>query len=845
MTHCDKPTYSVIVDTGESSKALHRLIAPLIRSDVLSKQIDLIVIEPSLTSSKPAFESFWQLGPVTSAYRKVYIPCASLIDRLRAQILAANGDWIFFVRASNLPILDLLIQADCVLKQPNASEIGLIFFDSSMAQTNRIEPIKNAGSAPMNISACLLRRNLFLNSLSADLGHLHPGFIEAGLIARYLLAMDPSSLMARLPASISMPPVQPDKSCWKLPGVYSDSIGKGYVTLLHKGSEQFGHIPRWLQQHVALSLRTYFITDLLQSAPTRALLEHEAENFHALVSNVMSMIDVAVIEGLRTDKFDEVLATHALLSYKNINHCSSARVTKFDQAHSSIRITYLVLGEAPRETCLVNDLPVDPTDAKYRSCNFFHRTLFLERVLWLSCTQGSVISINLNDEPIPIIIAAHGSDEHPGAAGVSYQAELADIESAFPVSVGGNGPRPYGLPGLMVRFTRLVARLPIIRKVFKSAWVFVDHENEADDNAEHLYRWVKKNHPEINAWFLLAKSSSDWKRLRTEGFKLMARGWIRKLLLLNCEYVISSHADFSSQWYIRRNYKENITWKFIYLQHGVSYNDISHWYNTQSFDLVFSSARAEYNYFIRDNTPYLLTTKEVKLTGLPRHDALYKLHAKSSQEEPNIILVMPTWRSSLNDAESWGIKDARAISRFSSTKYARHWGDFLRSNDLREICERHQKILVFMPHPNAVPYLRGFNLPPDIIVLTKQEIGIQALFNRTAVLVTDYSSVAFDLAYIRRPTLYYNFDDSDFYIEHNWRKGFFDLKTNGFGPVSTTLDSAISSLNELLNKCSTESSYHVRMDNFFEYRDCGSCRRVYDSIIDIETCKPYRSAHNL
>jgi inhibitor of KinA sporulation pathway (predicted exonuclease) len=49
-----------------------------------------------------------------------------------------------------------------------------------------------------------------------------------------------------------------------------------------------------------------------------------------------------------------------------------------------------------------------------------------------------------------------------------------------------------------------------VRRKFAKAWIFIDRETEADDNAEHLYRWVKKHHPEVNAW-------SCWIVLRRTG----------------------------------------------------------------------------------------------------------------------------------------------------------------------------------------------------------------------------------------------------------------------------------------------------------------------------------------
>ncbi len=74
--------------------------------------------------------------------------------------------------------------------------------------------------------------------------------------------------------------------------------------------------------------------------------------------------------------------------------------------------------------------------------------------------------------------------------------------------------------------------------------MFVDRNRLAQDNAEHLYRYVKDNHPEINAWFVVDRDTKDWPRLDQEGFRLVEYGTPEhRLLMLNCVELISSHID--------------------------------------------------------------------------------------------------------------------------------------------------------------------------------------------------------------------------------------------------------------------------------------------------------------
>ncbi|EKE4817026.1 capsular biosynthesis protein, partial [Campylobacter jejuni] len=52
-------------------------------------------------------------------------------------------------------------------------------------------------------------------------------------------------------------------------------------------------------------------------------------------------------------------------------------------------------------------------------------------------------------------------------------------------------------------------------------WIFADMASRADDNAEHLYRYVMNNHPRQKIVFALRKDSCDYLRLKKEGFNLV------------------------------------------------------------------------------------------------------------------------------------------------------------------------------------------------------------------------------------------------------------------------------------------------------------------------------------
>ena len=93
---------------------------------------------------------------------------------------------------------------------------------------------------------------------------------------------------------------------------------------------------------------------------------------------------------------------------------------------------------------------------------------------------------------------------------------------------------------------RRLALSPPVRKKYAHSWVLMDRIHNAGDSGEILFKHLRAHHPEINAWFVLAKESSDYDRLRKEGYgdRLVPHGsrqW--RLLMANCEHLLASHAD--------------------------------------------------------------------------------------------------------------------------------------------------------------------------------------------------------------------------------------------------------------------------------------------------------------
>ncbi|UUT35744.1 CDP-glycerol glycerophosphotransferase family protein [Microbacterium elymi] len=378
--------------------------------------------------------------------------------------------------------------------------------------------------------------------------------------------------------------------------------------------------------------------------------------------------------------------------------------------------------------------------------------------------------------------------------------------------------------------------MPLVPEKFSRAWVFIDRDVDANDSAEILYKWVAQNHPEINSWFAIRRDSADWARLEAEGVRLVDYGSPEfARLLLSAEHVASSHADrFITNPIPKR--LGRYAWTFTFLQHGVIKGDISDWLNPKPISTFITSTQGEYDYIV-GRSAFRYGAKETRLAGLPRFDALLRQDAAVPDEERDMVLVMPTWRDYLVTGMVGSSRGRGAVDGFADTPYAQQLAAFFRSPRLAEAARRTGSQVVFMPHPNMHAYLDRFDLPADVRVVSYDDVDVREMIVRARVLVTDYSSTAFNMAYIQRPIVYFQFDRDEYFTSHTERPAYFDYERDGFGPVTTEADAAVAAVDDALSG-TLDGVYAERMRLTFPVRDGQNCRRVFEAMLEARRVRP-------
>ena len=63
-------------------------------------------------------------------------------------------------------------------------------------------------------------------------------------------------------------------------------------------------------------------------------------------------------------------------------------------------------------------------------------------------------------------------------------------------------------PPKTIAYLRRIANTPEVRNKYDACWLFVDRPSKADDNAEHLYRYLLKQDLTGKMFFVLKRDSS-------------------------------------------------------------------------------------------------------------------------------------------------------------------------------------------------------------------------------------------------------------------------------------------------------------------------------------------------
>lgn len=344
-------------------------------------------------------------------------------------------------------------------------------------------------------------------------------------------------------------------------------------------------------------------------------------------------------------------------------------------------------------------------------------------------------------------------------------------------------------------------------------------------NPRAIYEYLQSHHPEYKMyWSVDKRHTSQFEGAGIPYLKRFSLSWLLKMT--RARYWVTNsrlplwipkpkHTVYLQTWHGTPLKKLAADMKEVHMP-GTT---------TESYKENFHAESSKWDYLISPNAysseifarAFNVDTSKILETGYPRNDLLYNGNNRDTIDslkrklgipsEKKIILYAPTWR----DDEFYGKGKYKFEIKLDLNRLKQELGD--------------EYVILLRLH-----YLISENLDLSAYQgfaynLSSYE-DISHLYLISDLLITDYSSVFFDYANLKRPMLFYVYDIENY--RDKLRGFYFDFETNAPGSLVKTSDEIIDSIKAI------ESENTVEMNRFHErfcaLEDGQATRRVIEKV---------------
>ncbi len=360
---------------------------------------------------------------------------------------------------------------------------------------------------------------------------------------------------------------------------------------------------------------------------------------------------------------------------------------------------------------------------------------------------------------------------------------------------------------------------PFLKAKYKDIWAVSERAEEARDNGYCFFKYLSQEHREIPCVYLIDKKCDDYNKVKDLGNIVQFGSLSHWLIYFNCKYLISSQSGKPSPYLCTLLERTRLYQPyFVFLQHGITINKAPYLMANQMHVDVFTTGAVQETEFVRSFFGYKDNT--VQYTGFARFDDL-----QNANTVRNRIMVMPTWRKWLRFKSE---EHADASGDISGSEYIRCWRNLLQSIELDRLVQKHNLEIIFVPHPNMRDLIEVESiLGSSIKSIDSSGLDLQELLRTSEMIITDYSSVFFDIAYMKRPIIFYQFDEKLFRRYH-YPEGWFDYRSNAMGIHCTTQSEVILQLKTLVeNRFQVSKAFLEEHKKTFRLYDSNNSERIY------------------
>lgn len=380
-------------------------------------------------------------------------------------------------------------------------------------------------------------------------------------------------------------------------------------------------------------------------------------------------------------------------------------------------------------------------------------------------------------------------------------------------------------------FYGLLARIiNLFIPTYNKHWVFgADYGQMYREGSKYMIEYIRKNNLNIHYVFV-TRNINVYNELRNNGINCVMNDSIKGIV-----EIAKGDAIFTCQYttdilYVYRK----IGRTFYYLVHGQPYKKVFD-LSKQKEKKISLPTRFKKNIYHKlilgydiHETDFISSTSDylapfmsewfsdripVKVLGSPRIDGLFDdEYMKQAKWIPQtsgkyVVTYMPTHRL-------FGKGDACPIP-------------FLNDPVKQEWLKAHNILLLVKQHPNMIPKIKCDIDNGVILDISKFRLDPMVVVYNTDLLITDYSSVWMDYLVLKRPLLFYFYDN----FEENDTDVFFDVKNIANKYCCYDENELFEKLIQITKNPDNNKPDEKLINKFHKYTDGDSCKRVINEIM--------------
>ena len=354
----------------------------------------------------------------------------------------------------------------------------------------------------------------------------------------------------------------------------------------------------------------------------------------------------------------------------------------------------------------------------------------------------------------------------------------------------------------------------------KNIWIFGSYHDTFSDNSKYFFQYIKKNHNEIEAYWV-TNSNSIFRYLKGKEFNVLKKYSLKSFYygLKAKVIIISSYRNNVNAYVIRNAFIVNL-WHGIPLK-NIEY-DIPSDFNDdflkkrnffRKLSYIFPIYKLHYNLLIASSEiirnilarAFKISLDQIAITGEPASDILIN---KMNNNENKYISYLPTFRSNRN------------YNYFQTDFEPAKWEKTLKEMNL---------LLKIKLHPSEKTKIENYKskfMKYNRIQFACNDEDVYELLLSTKVLITDYSSIMFDFSLTQKPIVFLAPDLREYLISE--RPMYFNYEELTGNNIFHDWESLRQYFEN--NKNLEIKRNSILINKLNKYSDGFSCKRVYEEI---------------